>query len=171
MSLGWYVAGQRSLRSVFRGSRDNHGLADPVRGHALHLYGVWGEMVVAKALGLYWEPTVDTFKAPDLAQNLQVRWAESETDRLLVRPADPAGDLYVLVTGTGPGFIVRGWMDGATAKREAYLTHLGNGRPPVYAIPAEGLYPLRALAQQLERERQEREYERRSAAQFFKETA
>jgi hypothetical protein len=169
MSLGWYVAGQRSLRSLFRGSRNNHGLTDLVRAQAIHVYGTWAEMVVAKALGCYWEPTVDTFKSPDVGQNIQVRWAERPEHRLIVRPADDASHVYVLVSGFGPDFEVRGWMDGASAKREAYHTELGNGRPPVYAIPSEVLYPLSALIKQLERERQEQAYERRSAAQFLQE--
>jgi hypothetical protein len=171
MSLGWYLAGQRSIRSLMRGSRDNHGLADPVRAQAIHIYGVWGEMAVAKALGVYFEPTVDTFKVADVGQDVQVRWAEKDEHRLILREADDPAHAYVLVTGYGPTFEVRGWMDGATAKRDTYRTELGNGRPPVYAIAAGALYPVEALAKQLERAKQERDYERRSAAQFLKEIA
>ena len=60
-----------------------------------------GACALAKILGEPWEPTVNTFKLPDLV-NLQIRTTTYNTDKLIIRPGDPDG-IYVLVARSAGG--------------------------------------------------------------------
>lgn len=105
---------------------------------SLHLEGALGEMAFAKAMSIYWGGTVCSFSGADLGDNLQVRTRSKHDWDLLVRPQDADDHIYILVTGTAPNYVVRGWIVGSEAKRPHYLQSYGN-RPDAYFVPQEDL--------------------------------
>ena len=95
------------------------GPADWVNALATDVVGACGERVVARYHQAYWSPlrrTEDRHTLPDVA-NLEVRATVLDTGRLIVRPDDPAGRLYALVTGRPPLMTYRGWIPRADAER------------------------------------------------------
>lgn len=129
----------RQLASIKRGSLDQHGFDG--LGWSEHIEGACGEMVVSKVLGIYWDGSIDTFKAPDISDRIQVRTRSSHSYELIVRKNDLDEDVFVLVTGRCPTYRVWGFVSGADSKRPEYLQTHG-GRPPAYFVPQSQLQPI-----------------------------
>lgn len=107
------------------------------------IVGVCGEVAVAKAAGLYWSPTVNTFHGkPDIEPNLEVRTTENparaDSDCLIVRDNDPDERVYIMVTGEPPVMTIRGWIRGSDAKKDCYLRNPG-GHRRAWFVPQEDL--------------------------------
>jgi hypothetical protein len=100
-------------------------------------------MAVAKLLGIFWDGSVNTWKAHDLP-GLQVRTRSRHDYELLVRPGDDHQATWVLVTGRCPEYRVRGWIVGIDAKQKQWLHGYG-GRPPAYFVPHAALRPVEEL--------------------------
>jgi hypothetical protein len=148
VSLEWYeyamasdVGRMRSLASIRQGLKHKYGMS--TAGWTESIEGACGELAVAKALGIYWDGSVNTFKAPDVG-NLQVRTRSKDHYDLIVRPEDKSEDVFVLVTGVCPDYVVHGWTTGADAKQGCYLQTYGN-RPPAYFVPKDRLSPIEEL--------------------------
>lgn len=114
----------------------------------IDICGAFGEMAVAKALGLYWEGGVDTFKAPDIG-TFQVRSSRHENGRLIVRNNDKDEDIFILVVGKAPNYEIVGWIKGAEAKCDAYLDDPNNLRP-AWFVPQEDLHPISELKERID---------------------
>src|SRR5690242_2973336 len=120
LELAAAVGLRRQISSMRDQREDKHGFSGP--GWTIHIEGACGELAVAKALGRYWNGSVDTFKAPDLgcdvreAESLQIRTRSNAYYDLIVRPDDADQDVYILVTGRAPEFEVHGWIRGREAK-------------------------------------------------------
>lgn len=82
--------------------------------------GAAAEMAFAKYLGVYYEPSVNTFKAPDVS-NIQVRGTRLDQGKLIVRKRDPDNEIYVLVINKVPEFRIAGWIKGGDAQQDKYL--------------------------------------------------
>jgi hypothetical protein len=117
---------------------------DEVHAWGDHIEGACGEMAAAKALGVYWEPTVNTFRTGGDVKDWQVRTRRESHRELFVRPHDSDDAAFILVTGCVPVFEVVGWVPGHEAKREEWLKAHG-GRPPAYFVPTCALHPLESL--------------------------
>ena len=135
------VGMRRNMSAIADGRPDQHGFIG--EGWGVHIEGACGEMAVAKALGVYWDGSVNTFKGPDVG-SIQVRTRSEDYYGLLVRAKDADDDVFVLVTGRSPEFVIRGWLRGSEAKREEWLSSHG-GRPPAYFVPQERLRPIGEL--------------------------
>lgn len=150
--LGWpqvtiavWVGAMRNIASLRQGLRHSHGY-DGSDGWSIHIEGAAAEMAVAKFLGLYWEGGVNTFKQGDVG-DLQVRWTDKESGRLLIRPRDPLA-IYVLAVGRIPEFRVVGWFEYLSARdlRDDWLTDFGNPiRPKVHGVPQFHLRDIEEL--------------------------
>lgn len=99
--------------------------------------GAIAEMAVAKYLGVYWEPTVNTFKAADVA-GLQVRASQLENACLIVRPGDSKDDTYVLVIVGDNQCRIAGWCFGLFAMVDKHW------RGDAWWVPQEDLAELSA---------------------------
>ena len=85
------------------------------------ILGACGEMSVAKAVNLYWSPSVNTFhREPDIAPNIEVRTTHHDNGCLIVRDNDADDRNYFLVTGEPPVFHVRGWLRGSEARKDEW---------------------------------------------------
>lgn len=134
------VAALRHYSATLRGARDGHGLKRQLDA-SCHYDGACAEVAAAKALGIYWPASVNSYKDADLAPDWQVRGRSRHDYELIVRPDDADEHRYVLVTGVAPKLVVRGWMWGREAKREEWLKGHG-GRPAAYFVPTEVLRRL-----------------------------
>jgi hypothetical protein len=133
------TASRRHFNSIRDGRCDMYGAVGSSQEEGLkkHLLGAAGELAFAKAIGVKWEATVDTFKSPDVC-GVQVRTRSSTDWDLLVRKGDKDNELFALVVGTPPKLRVVGGMRACKAKKEKFLGNHGNhGR--AYFVPQDKL--------------------------------
>lgn len=109
------------------------------------LSGACGEFVVAKYLGIPWPDSVDIYafgRHPDLPPDWQVRTRARADADLVIRPKDDPGQRFVLVTGAGPEFRIRGCIRGRAGMRIDYYADRGNYGRPAYWVPQRALVPM-----------------------------
>lgn len=75
-----------------------------------HLNGAGGECAYAKASGLYWDASVNTFGQPDVGL-VHIRTRSDAQWELPIRPKDPVG-IFVMVVGVLPEYRIVGWYPG-----------------------------------------------------------
>ncbi|HEX8201299.1 MAG TPA: hypothetical protein VF590_12495 [Isosphaeraceae bacterium] len=102
--------------------------------------GAAAEIAFARAIGEAPSLSVNSFGAPDVA-GYHVRSTDRPRGRLIVRPGDPASNLYVLVIGQSQRWRVIGTITGAEAMRPEFW-YDRNGRPGCYMVPQESLRRL-----------------------------
>jgi hypothetical protein len=143
--LTWYevavaahVGVQRQIEALARKLPDRHGRsAQP--GWSDHIEGACGELACAKVLGVYWNPSVNTFKRDGDVATYEVRTRLRDDYELLVRDDDPSDRNYVLVRGQAPCFHVVGWLPGTEAKDPRWRKTHG-GREPAFFVPDGDLF-------------------------------
>lgn len=150
VKLKWYEVAScavtglwRRLESIRRGIKDAPGFNREDKW-AIDIEGACGEMAAAKALGHYWNASVNTFAEGDVGE-FQVRTSRSKAPMLVVREQNSPDDIYILVHGAAPDFHVLGWMKGRDAMKKKYFRKLDPRRPPVYAVSPSDLKPLEDL--------------------------
>lgn len=146
MQVAALVAGARQASAVAKGfTGTKHGIPKE-SAFALHFNGVCAEIATARAMGVYWPPSVDTFRGqPDIPAvrgkpAVEVRWISQENYDLKLRKDDSPDSCYVLVSGTAPTMHIRGWIYGKHGMVPEFWTDLGNGRPPLWCVPKRRLY-------------------------------
>jgi hypothetical protein len=117
---------------------------EPSMGWGIHIEGALGEMAVAKALGLYWSASVNTFKTEADVGIYEVRTRSRDWYDLLIRSDDSDDKIFILVTGSSPDFCLRGWFRAGDAKQDKWLQHHG-GKPPAWFVPQKYLLPISEL--------------------------
>jgi len=132
----------RQFESLRKGLPDKYGFEGA--GWNLHILGASGEMAAAKALGIYYGGSVNTFRTQADVGSLEIRTRSKDSYELLVRPDDKDQAIYVHVTGSNTKFKVHGWLFGKEAKEEQYLQTHG-GRDPAYFVPFSALKNLSDL--------------------------
>lgn len=133
------VGRMRKLASLKNGNKHTHGF-DGI-GWSEDIEGACGELAVAKFLGIYWNGSVNTFKAPDLPNGIQVRTRSKHDYDLIVRTGDPDNERFILVTGRCPEFRIQGWLYGRDAKQDQFRQTFG-GRPEAFFVPVDHLNPM-----------------------------
>jgi hypothetical protein len=142
------VGKSRHFEAIAQGKHDNHGFRGE-RGLEFHCIGAAGEYAAAKALGIPWERTINTFKLADLGTIIQVRtrpYKKGWEQDLQVRPGDKDDEIFVhVVEQLSPlQFRVYGWLYGRDAKKTIAWTR--PDRPnPVYYTPWVDLDTLQTL--------------------------
>lgn len=146
-SLCVQVANSRQVSSIKKGGRDNlYKKKGWLEEFDIHIAGCVGELAVAKVIGVTWTGSVDTFKAPDLGGDIQVRHRTNPLWDLIVRSVDKDQERFVLSRGMPPGLIeVAGWIRGIDAKREEFLKDWGNYGKPSYFVPAYKLNDMETI--------------------------
>jgi hypothetical protein len=74
--------------------------------------------------------------------NVQVRSTSGHRNCLILHKTDPDDKAFVLVTGTAPNFVLRGWIWGRDGKNEEYWRDPVGGRP-AYFVPQSALLVMR----------------------------
>lgn len=142
--LGSEIGKLRQFESLRKGLPDKHGFEGG--GWEIHVQGACGEMAVAKALGMYYGGSVNTFKTGADVGAFEIRTRSRSDYDLLVRPDDKEDAVFIHVTGQAPKFYVHGWLKGSEAKQPQWLQTYG-GRDPAYFVPAKYLKPIDELKQ------------------------
>ena len=134
----------RQISAINRSLRDRNGHEGA--GWNLHVEGACGELAVAKALGVHWSGSVNTFKLGGDVGSFQVRTRSQSDYELIVRDDDRDEDTFILVTGQCPNYEVVGKIAGRDAKKDEWRKAYG-GRPAAWFVPHDALQPLTMEAQ------------------------
>jgi len=106
--------------------------------------GTAAEYACRKLLGAELELPFDTFHhVPDIEPDWEVRQTGYENGHLIVRNNDPGDRRYILVTGTPPDLVIRGWIWGHEAKQKRFSRNPGGYRKSWF-VPQAELHPLDA---------------------------
>jgi len=109
----------------------------------INVMGAQGEMAGAKALGLYWHASVNAPKSdPDIFPDWQIRTRTDSNSDLIIKDDDNDNHKFVLVSGTGPTFLVHGWIKGKDGKRKEWYSSKGERKTPMFWIPSSALIPV-----------------------------
>lgn len=141
--LGAMCGLQRHMEALRKGLPDRHGYEGD--GWGVHIEGACGELAFAKAAGLYWNGSVNTFKVGGDVSGIEVRTRSRHDYELLIRPNDHDDAAYVLVTGKVPDFRVHGWLSGREAKQHSEWLQRHGNRPGAYFVPHDALHGLAEL--------------------------
>lgn len=142
MAIAACVGSSRQRFALGKGYQSKHGFRGI--GWSEHIEGAAGEMAVAKYFGVYWGGAHNSWKGPDIGGNIQVRTRSEPWHELIVRDDDSDQDVFVLVTGRAPNFVLHGWIRGVDAKLPDWHQSHGN-RPPAYFVSPEYLKPMDTL--------------------------
>ena len=116
-----------------------------------HIAGAFGEMAVAKALNLYWDCSVNTFKARGDVGDLEVRTTPQvppNSCHLYVSKKDHDDRKFILVSQINRNkYQLHGWMKGSEVKQRGMFKSLKQGKPPQYWISYELLHPMYTLSE------------------------
>jgi hypothetical protein len=104
-------------RNLPRGNRD----AEANNDHQWEtdINGALAELAVAKAYGVYWNPSVNVGKAADVGV-IQVRSNTRKNGHLIIRKSDKDHEPFMLVICQNPVFHIVGWMIAGEAKRDEF---------------------------------------------------
>ena len=132
---------KRRLRHEAAGYADRDGSPSGcLRCHEIE--AACAERAFARAMNLYWAPSEGVQKEADVS-GWEVRQTEHAAGKLMVRKPDKDGRPYVLVTGSWPRYVVRGYLLARDAKRDRWFRSLVDGRDPCYWVPQNQLVKLR----------------------------
>jgi hypothetical protein len=108
-----------------------------------HELGALGEVAVARWMGLeHWRPGVNTFHAPDIAPDIQVRARSCPIWDLMLRTDDPTEHRYVLTYVDLPAVVTLvGWCGGAEHRTPERWGSPNVGEP-CWWIPYSDLNPM-----------------------------
>lgn len=139
---------QREVEAIKRSSADRR----PNIKHSWDqcIRGALGELAACKALGVFWDGSVNTYRRkPDIMPNIQVRTRPEDGPRLqydlIVRRSDKDTDAFVLVAGQRSAFVVRGWITGREAKAPENMRNY-DGHEMAWFVPRSSLRPIEELA-------------------------
>lgn len=108
------------------------------------IVGACGEMAFAKGIGVYWEPTIHTYRrTPDVC-GVEVRTRTKPTYELQIRDTDADDRRFVLVRGKPPcpRFEIVGWYLAGEAKQHPEWLKTHGGGAPAYFVPNDQLRPM-----------------------------
>jgi hypothetical protein len=129
---------QRSRDRRFHDRFPDSGYGDDPLGVDIDAAGA--ELAASKATGLRWNMTCGfNLSEPDLGHGTEVRHTRRDDGGLIVRPKDPSGRVFLLVTGTLPRYRVVGHLAGVDAMRDEFRWE------DVWLVPQSRLRPLGEL--------------------------
>lgn len=139
---------RRQVQNLATGKKHRYG-ANEDETWSINIDGCCGEMVVAKALGMYWTGNLGDWKADDVG-GLQVRTTYYHTGDLCLHRDDQDDKVFVLVTGRAPHYRVPGWIYAWRGKNEQYWSDKldKQGKPlnrPAFWVPQSVLLPIEQL--------------------------
>jgi hypothetical protein len=133
----------REIDNLRAKRQDRYG-AEASDGWCKHVQGACGEKVLAKYLGRYWTGSLGNLQARDVA-GYQVRASARWDASLILHDGDADEHTFVLVTGSGPRFCLRGWIVGRDGKQRRWWKDPQGGRPG-YFVPQSALQLMSKLA-------------------------
>ncbi len=152
VTLTWQEVANGALVGVQRRiSSKRKNLTDKlVHGSAwdVDIEGACGELAACKALGVYWNPSVDVYNVPDIPPDIDVK--TTATGQFIVKPHYIDSRRYLFVQGAAPTYKVVGWIFGCEAKRIDWHKTQREDYPAAYFVPQSALRPLGTLQDALD---------------------
>jgi hypothetical protein len=135
-----YIASIVGIRRniTSRDSKDCNKVQNKDFGWHIDIEAAGAELAFAKYMGLYWDFSVNTFKKQDVG-GYQVRHTQVKDGKLIIRPKDNPEEKYVLIVGTGPEYLIAGWIWGYEAKQDQHIFKGFNGMPDCWMVHQESL--------------------------------
>lgn len=152
VALAASVGLHRNLRALQDARAPRYGAPDGEESWSLHIAGAIGEYVVAKVLGVHWNPSVGIRGRSDVGADdgppVQVRTTGYRDGHLIVNEPDDDDDPFILVVdlcSTGSArFDVVGYIYGDEAKRDEWRREI-EGRGAKYFVPQSALEPIESI--------------------------
>lgn len=138
--MGAVIGSLRRIASLQNGNNPNRHAQKS--DWATDIDGAHAEQALSKYLGIYWFPGINTFKAPDLINGLQVRSTNHANGHLIIRPNDDDYQTFVLVVCQTPIYRLMGSLMAIEAKTAEYF-HKGEvGEADCWWVPQGALGDL-----------------------------
>lgn len=102
------------------------------------------EWVVAKYYELPFDPIESNEhykKQADVGNAIEVKWTKWHDGHLIIYEADRISDIAVLVVGSAPNFVIKGWIPVAVAKKDRYK----HSKQPTWWVNQANLQPIETL--------------------------
>jgi hypothetical protein len=131
------IGSERQISAVEKGLNNSFGYKGS--GWDIHIEGAAGELAYCKWAGIYFYPTIDTFKNGGDVGELQIRTRSEDSYDLIVREKDRDDDIFILVVGKIPKYRIVGWITGSNAKQKKWEKDYGNRNAPAYFVPQSSL--------------------------------
>ena len=146
---------QRAIRVGYRrhnealrlGCKAAYGASENDLG--INLLGALGELAYCLYTDQPWSESVNTFKAPDVGTNIQIRTTKRHNGRLIVRKKDKDHELFVLVIADEKKFKIVGSILGRDAKRDEFLA-APSDRPPAWFVDQSALTKIEDKRKKIE---------------------
>ena len=103
--------------------------------------GALAEMAFAGMMNLYWAGKADKLTKGDV-NGWEIRMTSHAEGSLLLHRRDLDDAPYVLMTGGGGAYQVRGWIMGRDGKQEKYWGDRANQNRPAFWVPQSDLNPI-----------------------------
>jgi hypothetical protein len=132
-----FVGIERHVDKLFTPRRSDFNGAEREDAWRIDLEGACGEFALAKWLNVPWSGNLGDLGAADVGP-LQVRTRSSHDYDLPLYKASRDDDIYVLVTGVAPYFLIRGWTYARDGKVQSNWKDPKGGRP-AYFVEAQDL--------------------------------
>lgn len=132
----------RQIENTKKARVPAHG-QEPDRNYQDHIIGAMGEMVVAKALNLWWQGMF-VFRGPDVV--VQVRTADGLRKRLILHPSDKDDEIFVHVRTDGLGYFeLVGWIKAKDGKRPEYWSDPTKKNRHAFFVPNDKLNDMDSI--------------------------
>jgi hypothetical protein len=136
------VGNMRSISSLGRLVQNKHSPNDSQ--WQIDVDGAAAEMAFAKWMNVYYEPTLNTFKDPDVGR-VQIRSTKHEHGKLIVRDRDVKNEIIVLVINAMPEYRMAGWIYTDDAKQDKYIYDPNSKNAPAWMVPQSDLNKMEDL--------------------------
>ena len=156
VNLHWWEVYQAAITGVMRhvkSIQDNRKSTPYMDSEyarwGVNVEGAIAECAFAKAFGMYWGQSVDTFKEPDVGNRVQVRQTEKDTHCLIVKEKDNDNHIYVLLIGSRGHYWIVGWILGKDAKQKKWIFDPRKTGVVSYFVPQSELHPIETIREVL----------------------
>lgn len=106
--------------------------------------GAAAEMAYAKYRNVYYEPSINTFKAPDVTQD-QIRSTLHPNGKLLIRENDVLEERFILVICSSPIYRMAGWLWTSEAKKDEWFRPADDTGVAAWWVPQNALHSMETL--------------------------
>jgi hypothetical protein len=133
---------KRRMTNIYKELNDLSHHGPPIGGNwwSNDIEASGAEIAFARFIGEDWIGAVNTFNAPDVGQDWQVRYTDRDYGCLIIRKKDKVklDQKFVLITGSMPVFYIKGYMIGRDAIKDEFLKNPNNGEP-AWFVPQRSL--------------------------------
>ena len=137
MMLGATIGIHRHMAAINRNLQDRHGFEGD--GWGIHIEGACGEIAAARALGVYYGGSINSFRTGFDIGGYQVRTRSRRDYDLIIRDNDDLNQSYILVLGVAPNFEVVGFLPGIAVSRHPEWRKTYGGREECWFVPQSEL--------------------------------